>query len=662
MSTSQNDSSSSWIDPSTIDYDFASQLPQNLQSLNLHDEDKNLAMLLQQQFDEDLAATPTNNADEDKNLAMLLQQQFDEDLAVHTQNNDDDNEDKKIAIQLQLQFDEDFANKQNAQNQTPAAIHDPDVDKNIAIQLQQQFDEDFAQSQAPVTTNRSNDDKDIAMRLQRQFDEDFAQSQVPATTHHSDEDKNVAMRLQRQFDEDFAQSQVPANTDHSDEDRRLAMLLQQQLEDEQYVDDRDPFEDFGEGVNNQDVTGPRILNLPSSEIENIPDEILPGRIASEDLGSIIQNFKEKLEREFPEAAVKKIQLRTRNKQLMWTEFIAAIKEFDEVDFIKRPKISFLNEPAIDASGVFNDTIRQILEMFMSLENPEYGGDGHLFIGDSTKIISNTAPIDFMDELDVFGDILFLAVIHEAPFPTDLDITLFKHCLDLKSSITLDDLKRINVQKYNLAKELLNANPETNLSTIVGFDEWAEEKEITPVQKRMYARSKDNLKKLSKQICEDVLINSRITQLNAIKKKLNKFGFFDTLKAKQVKIEQIKDHMYKEVMSPDDIINRLVTLPNLNEKQTNVLNWLVEWLRGQGKDKLQEFCRLATGFTHPRNEIKITFKSTFFQEAPDVRLTPKFETCSQEIKFSENFSSKEELFKMMNSQVNATNEDYNFTVV
>lgn len=36
---------------------------------------------------------------------------------------------------------------------------------------------------------------------------------------------------------------------------------------------------------------------------------------------------------------------------------------------------------------------------MSLESPEYGGDGHLFVGDSTKIISNTAPIHFMDELD-----------------------------------------------------------------------------------------------------------------------------------------------------------------------------------------------------------------------------------------------------------------------
>lgn len=57
------------------------------------------------------------------------------------------------------------------------------------------------------------------------------------------------------------------------------------------------------------------------------------------------------------------------------------------------------------------------------------------------------------------------------------------------------------------------------------------------------------------------------------------------------------------MSPDDIIQKLV-VPNLNEKQTRVLNWLIEWLREQGRDELREFCRLTTGFTHPRNEISV----------------------------------------------------------
>ncbi|CAG8603958.1 11093_t:CDS:2, partial [Racocetra fulgida] len=95
----------------------------------------------------------------------------------------------------------------------------------------------------------------------------------------------------------------------------------------------------------------------------------------------------------------------------------------------------------DEGGVFNDTMRQILETFLLLENPEYGGDGHLFTGDNYKLISSTAPIHFMDELD--------------------------------DTITLNDLERFSPSISKFVKDILNAEPNTDLSTIVGFDEWAE---------------------------------------------------------------------------------------------------------------------------------------------------------------------------------------------
>lgn len=81
----------------------------------------------------------------------------------------DPDEDKNIALQLQQQYDEDFAHTQNSQNQgihflskynhlllnlysfpftfkfeVPMTTHDPDEDRNIALQLQEQYDEDFA--------------------------------------------------------------------------------------------------------------------------------------------------------------------------------------------------------------------------------------------------------------------------------------------------------------------------------------------------------------------------------------------------------------------------------------------------------------------------------------------------------------------------------------
>ncbi|CAG8542834.1 6238_t:CDS:10 [Diversispora eburnea] len=479
-------------------------------------------------------------------------------------------------------------------------------------------------------------DYDYAMNLQRMYDQESDNPvlvKIVSSQVNEEEDRNIAIELQRQLNEDiYSHSPIP-------EDNIIP---------NRNYEDNVPIEEYDEDIN----SGEEILTTLG---------ISPGEIYSQDLEGIIHEFNETLSLKFPGATRKNIEISSRNPYIMFTEFTDAIKQFKEIDFILRPKITFKNEPAIDASGVFNDTIRQILETFMSLENPEYGGDGHLFIGDSTKIISNTAPVDFMDELDVFGDILFLAIIHDSPFPTDLDIVIFKYCLDLKSNISLDDLKRINVQKYNMAKEILNLKRNLSLSTVVGFDEWAEEKEITPIQKQVYSRSKDNLKKLTKLICEDVLINTRINQLEAIKKKLNKFGFFDILKAKQVKIEQIKGYMYQEVMSPDDIIQKLVVNPNLSQKQKKVLNWLIAWLREQRKEELQEFCRLVTGFTHPRNEISVAFKSTFHQESRELQLTPKFATCFHEITLAETFSSKQELSAVMNSQVNKTIHDDRFTI-
>ncbi|CAG8661674.1 10972_t:CDS:2, partial [Racocetra fulgida] len=206
----------------------------------------------------------------------------------------------------------------------------------------------------------------------------------------------------------------------------------------------------------------------------------------------------------------------------------------------------MKRPVIDGGGAFNDTIRQILDTFMSLENPEYGGNGRLFTGDSSKLISSTAPISVLDELNIFGDILFLAIIHEAPFPVDLDIILFKYCLDLESTITLKDVERFNPVMYNLARNVLNADPDVDLSTIDGFDQWAEDKEIS------------------------------------------------VIKEKQIGIDQIKDYFYQESITYEDIIQKLVFAPpHLNRRQNMVRNWFNEWLRTQRKEELQEFCRLAT---------------------------------------------------------------------
>ncbi|CAG8462553.1 9807_t:CDS:10 [Acaulospora morrowiae] len=499
------------------------------------------------------------------------------------------------------------------------------------------------------SNNAVTSDHDLAVQLQLAFDEEneetsfqdftFLQSQnrgqtdLTSTSEDVTNDEIIARQLNEELNSSNIGSvdtsslgspnDIPQTRDHDDQPLNFRDMD---------INTPSIFEDFPEGYE-----GP-----------------------SEDLNSIILRFKTKLHQKNPDAKKLRIHLSSRNPDIMFTEFISAIRQFKKKDFILMPEIVFRNEPARDFGGVFNDTIRQILEIFMSLESPEYGGDGHLFTGDSSKLISSTAPVHIMDELDAFGDVLFLAVIHNAPFPNDLDITLFKYCLNMENIISLDDLKGFSMTMYNLARRVYDAPQNVDLSTIEGFDQWAEEKEINAIQMKLYSSSRKNLKKLANLICEDVLINSRINQLKSISKKFNKFGFFDALKANKVTIEDIKNYFYCEIVTPNDIIRKLAFGDNLNPKQRNVRDWLIDWLLIQDKTELQEFCRLVTGFKNPREQINVSFKFYIPQEPRELQLTPRFVTCYQEMKISEGFSSRQEFYTIMNAQVDQSIHDNRFT--
>ncbi|CAG8573472.1 10253_t:CDS:2, partial [Scutellospora calospora] len=50
--------------------------------------------------------------------------------------------------------------------------------------------------------------------------------------------------------------------------------------------------------------------------------------------------------------------------------------------------------------LFNDTMQKLIDIYMTLVNPEYGSSDELFIRDNHKLISKTAPVNFLDELDL----------------------------------------------------------------------------------------------------------------------------------------------------------------------------------------------------------------------------------------------------------------------
>ncbi|CAG8824184.1 38736_t:CDS:2, partial [Gigaspora margarita] len=264
-----------------------------------------------------------------------------------------------------------------------------------------------------ITNTMQNNDLDYDFALRLQLDllnqeslpnnyEDEIDESVEDTTPIIDNRQNEQRNRDSSVENDYA----------------IAMQLQQILNEEALEENgKNNFEfenyetDSDTEVRRNDAIKPNRTYIESLNDED-DDEL------EQDLKTVIAQFKNKLFEKNPTAHRRVIKLSSRNQLLMFSEFIEAIKRFRDVDFIQRPKIEFKHEPVADYGGAFNDTVRQILDTFMSLENPEYGGNGHLFTGDNSKLISSTAPISVLDELNIFGDILFLAIIHDAPFPVD----------------------------------------------------------------------------------------------------------------------------------------------------------------------------------------------------------------------------------------------------
>jgi len=133
------------------------------------------------------------------------------------------------------------------------------------------------------------------------------------------------------------------------------------------------------------------------------------------------------------------------------------------------------------------------------KNSLFGGEGFLFVGDYTKTVSETVFVDFVEELQVcilliiykqfefknsdpnflqvFGDILFLTVIYEGPFPLELNPSILKYCMGFEEQIGVNDLSLIYPQLAEVVRKILSSKINCNLSDIDNFDSIATELNI-----------------------------------------------------------------------------------------------------------------------------------------------------------------------------------------
>ncbi|CAB5388498.1 unnamed protein product [Rhizophagus irregularis] len=357
----------------------------------------------------------------------------------------------------------------------------------------------------------------------------------------------------------------------------------------------------------------------------------------------IREYLNELKSLYPNTTSKTIIINSTTHENCFKDFCEQIKNFNDFDFVYRPFIRIQQEEAIDAGGVLFDVLSKIFKIFLSYKNSLFGGEGFLFIGDYTKTVSETVFVDFVEELQIFGDILFLTIIYEGPFPLELNPSVLKYCMGFEEQIGIEDLSLIYPQLAEVVRKISSSEINCNLSDIENFDSIAIEFNIQKSQYSLFTSSKANLQKLASKICKDILITKRIEQLSILRSRFNKFDFINYLKTKKLNVNNFIQLFYEEICEANQVIQKLKFGLNLNDKQSQIKLWLVEWLENQDSSRLSKFCYYITGFCHPRNSIQIRFKNTDIQNKNLI-----FHVCTSELELSEEADNKEEFNEIMDA--------------
>ncbi|PKY51079.1 hypothetical protein RhiirA4_467914 [Rhizophagus irregularis] len=357
----------------------------------------------------------------------------------------------------------------------------------------------------------------------------------------------------------------------------------------------------------------------------------------------IREYLNELKSLYPNTTSKTIIINSTTHENCFKDFCEQIKNFNDLDFVYRPFIRIQQEEAIDAGGVLFDVLSKIFKIFLTYKNSLFGGEGFLFIGDYTKTVSETVFVDFVEELQIFGDILFLTIIYEGPFPLELNPSVLKYCMGFEEQIGIEDLSLIYPQLAEVVRKISSSEINCNLSDIENFDSIAIEFNIQKSQYSLFTSSKANLQKLASKICKDILITKRIEQLSILRSRFNKFDFINYLKTKKLNVNNFIQLFYEEICEANQVIQKLKFGLNLNDKQSQIKLWLVEWLENQDSSRLSKFCYYITGFCHPRNSIQIRFKNTDIQNKNLI-----FHVCTSELELSEEADNKEEFNEIMDA--------------
>ncbi|PKC02931.1 hypothetical protein RhiirA5_380576 [Rhizophagus irregularis] len=240
----------------------------------------------------------------------------------------------------------------------------------------------------------------------------------------------------------------------------------------------DPFQNPSQNPINPTSNSTNLNNWLTEPIDNILDlEFIEDTDNSsltiiddiQEFKNAIREYLNELKSLYPNTTSKTIIINSTTHENCFKDFCEQIKNFNDLDFVYRPFIRIQQEEAIDAGGVLFDVLSKIFKIFLTYKNSLFGGEGFLFIGDYTKTVSETVFIDFVEELQIFGDILFLTIIYEGPFPLELNPSVLKYCMGFEEQIGIEDLSLIYPQLAEVVRKISSSEINCNLSDIENFD-------------------------------------------------------------------------------------------------------------------------------------------------------------------------------------------------
>ncbi|GBC11219.2 uncharacterized protein OCT59_025640 [Rhizophagus irregularis] len=295
-----------------------------------------------------------------------------------------------------------------------------------------------------------------------------------------------------------------------------------------------------------------------------------------------------------------------------------IKHTTDVDLLKKPFISVTSERVADAGGVFLHVIQKFWDQ---IKDYKFGDCGNTKLFDTRKL-------------------LFWCLIHDGAWPHWIDNFHFKFIFEMEIDY-IQVIENLQPNVYKIIEKILD---------------YEEELKLGMIEEANLLSSTNNKMDIAQFIAKFEIEDSRISQLNDLKKGFDVFKIVEIIKMNIFDItwNDFKKKLYKVVISESDLLEQFDTKMNIKRIEGKVMRetcYLVffDYLRSlkiplDRKNVLRFICGRISIPLPDHQKIQIKWKNSGSKEQQLLRI-PHAKTCMRTIWLSDNYEENEiEIFR------------------